>query len=194
MTQLLIGIACCLGMAGSLWGYLKWTKNKYYGGKDQSSLSNTFYHTGWKFRALLIVMALFLIYPVLLANGVYTSYGWELSAPYTLLSWSKFAFALAVGGIIGVALDSDFMKKENTAHVVSAVGVAGGGALAGCLLRNEWYIGLGIWLAWLVYFLIKNHKNNKKGNPNALDLYLELMAFYATPTCLIVYMIITYLF
>ena len=42
MVEMLVGIGCCLAMAGSLFGYLKYTKKKYYNGKDQSSLSNTF--------------------------------------------------------------------------------------------------------------------------------------------------------
>ena len=72
MWELLIGLGCCLGMAGSLFGYLKWYSKKYKDGKDPSSLSSTFYKTGWKFRVLLISMALLMIYPVLLANGIYT--------------------------------------------------------------------------------------------------------------------------
>ena len=30
MIELLIGLGCCLGMAGTLWGYLKLTSKKYY--------------------------------------------------------------------------------------------------------------------------------------------------------------------
>lgn len=194
MVELLIGLGCCLGMAGTLWGYLKWTKNKYYDGKDQSSLSNTFYHTGWLFRALLIVLTLWMVYPVLLADGLYTSGGWVYSAPYTLLAWSKFAFAIAIGGIFGVALNADFQKKEGTPHVVAASVVAAGGAMAGCLLRHEWYIGLAVWLGLLVYYLIKNHKNKKAGNPDASALYMEEVAFYSVPTCLAIFMLINYLF
>ena len=29
MWELIIGILCCLGMAGSLFGYLQWYKKKY---------------------------------------------------------------------------------------------------------------------------------------------------------------------
>lgn len=194
MVEMLVGIGCCLAMAGSLFGYLKYTKKKYYNGKDQSSLSNTFYYTGWKFRALLILMPLLLVYPILLANGIYMSGGWLYYAPDALLSWGKFAYALCIGGIIGVALNADFRKTENTPHVIAAAPVAGGGALLGCLLRPEWYIGLGIWLAWLLYFIIKNYKNNKAGNPNALDLYIELVAFYSVPTCLITFILMNYFF
>ena len=178
MIELLIGIGCCLGMAGTLWGYLKWTKNKYYDGKDQSSLSNTFYHTGWKF----------------LANGMYTSGGWQYTAPYSLLAWGKFAFAVAVGGIFGVALNADFMKKENMPHVVAAGGLAAVGAFAGCLLREEWYVGLGVWLAFLGYYLWKQYKNKKAGNPDAFALYMEEVAFYSLPACLAIFIIGNYLF
>lgn len=195
MLGLLIGLLCCLLMAGSLFTYLRWTKKKYYKGKDQPSLSNTFYYTGWKFRALLIFMALIAIYPVLLADGIYTSGGWLYYAPYTLLSWSKFAFALCMGGLIGVALNAYGNKKEESkAHVTSAGIVAGGFAIAGCVLRKEWYIGAAVWLAWLVYYLIKNHKNNKKGNPNAFGLYVEEVAFYSVPTCLAIYILMNYFF
>lgn len=195
MVEMLAGIGCCLAMAGSLFGYLKWTKKKYYNGKDQSSLSNTFYKTGWKFRVLLIVMCLLLIYPVLLANGMYTSGGWIYYAPYALLSWGKVAFAVAIGGLISVALNAHGnYDNENRAHVVSASVIAAGGALAGCLLRKEWYVGLVIWLAWLGYYLIKNHKNNKAGNPNAWGLYIELVAFYGIATSLIAFILINYFF
>lgn len=194
MLELLLGIMCCLLMAGSLFAYLKITSKKYYDGKDQSSLSNTFYKTGWKFRALLIWMCLLMVYPVLLANGIYTSGGWMYYAPYTLLSWSKFAFALCIGGIIGVALNADFRKTEEKPHMISAIALAAGGGITGCMLRKEWYIGLVIWIAWILYYFWKNYKNNKAGNPNALDLYLELIAFYSVPTCLIVYMLINYFF
>lgn len=195
MVEMLAGIGCCLAMAGSLFGYLKWTKKKYYNGKDQSSLSNTFYKTGWKFRALLIVMCLLLIYPILLANGMYTSGGWVYYAPYALLSWGKVAFAVAIGGLISVALNAyGNYDTENRAHVVSASVIAAGGALAGCLLRKEWYVGLVIWLAWLGYYLIKNYKNNKAGNPNAWGLYIELVAFYGIATSLIAFILINYFF
>lgn len=194
MIELLIGIGCCLGMAGTLWGYLKWTKNKYYDGKDQSSLSNTFYHTGWKFRALLIIIALLVVYPVLLANGMYTSGGWQYIAPYSLLDWGKFAFAVAVCSIFGVALNADFMKKENMPYVVATGGLAAVGAFAGCLLREEWYVGLGVWLAFLGYYLWKQYKNKKAGNPDAFALYMEEVAFYSLPTCLAIFIIGNYLF
>lgn len=194
MIELLIGLLCCGLMVGSLFGYLKWYKKKYNKDKDPSSLSSTYYKTGWKFRALLIFMGLILIYPILLANGIYTSGGWLYYAPYTLLSWSKFAFAICIGGIIGVALNADYLKTECAAHITSAAWVAAGGAMIGCCLRKEWYIGLAIWLAWLVYYLIKNHKNNKAGNPNAWGLYIEEVAFYSVPTCLVVYMLMNYLF
>ena len=194
MWELIIGLLCCGVMAGSLFGYLKITSKKYYDGKDQSSLSNTFYHTGWKFRALLIWMCLCLVYPVLLANGIYTSGGWMYYAPYTLLSWSKLAYAICMGGLIGVALNADFRKKENMPHIIAAtVFAAVGGALA-VTLRHEWYIGVGVILAWFLYYLWKNYRNNKAGNPNAFDLYMELVAFYSVPTCLVIYMLMNYFF
>ncbi len=194
MLQIFIGILCCLGMASSLFLYLKNYKSKYNKNMDPSSLSSTFYKTGWKFRVLLIVMALFLIYPVLLANGMYTSGGWQYTSPYELMAWGKFAFAVAVGGIFGVALNADFMKKENTPHVVAAGGLAAAGAFAGCLMREEWYVGLGVWLAFLGYYLWKQYKNKKAGNPDAFALYMEEVAFYSLPTCLIIFIIGNYLF
>lgn len=195
MVELIVGIACCLGMAGTLAGYLAITKKKYYDGHDQSSLSNTFYHTGWKFRVLLISLCLWLIYPVLLANGMYTSGGWMYEAPYALLAWGKVAFAIAMGGLIGVALNAyGNGKQEGAAHVASASIIAAGGAIAGCVLRKEWYIAVIVWLAWLIYYIIKNKRNNKAGNPNAWGLYIELVAFYALPTCLVIFMISNYLF
>ena len=194
MLELIIGLLCCAGMAGTLAGYLAITKKKYYDGHDQSSLSNTFYKVGWKFRVLLIVLCLWLIYPVLLANGMYTSGGWMYYAPYTLLSWGKVAFAVAMGGLIGVALNAyGNYEHENRAHVTSASIIAAGGAIAGCVLRKEWYIAVAIWLAWAGYYLWKNYKNNKAGNPNAWGLYIELIAFYALPTCLAVFMTLNYL-
>lgn len=195
MLELIIGLGCCLGMAGSLFGYLKWTKKKYYNGHDQSSLSNTFYKTGWMFRVLLIVMCLFLIYPILLANGIHTSDGWLYYAPYSLLSWGKVLFAVGIGGLISVALNAyGHKEQESAAHVASASIIAAGGALGGCLLRKDWYVGLVIWLAWLGYYLWKNHKNNKAGNPNAWGLYIELVAFYGIATSLAAYMLINYFF
>jgi len=195
MWELIIGILCSLGMAGSLFGYLQWYKKKYNNGKDPSSLSSTFYKTGWKFRVLLICLALWMIYPVLLADGMYTSGGWMYYAPYTLISWSKVAYAIAMGGIIGVALNAyGNYKNENRAHVTSASVIAAGGAIAGSVLRKEWYIGVAIWVAWLLYYIWKNYKNNKAGNKNAWGLYIELVAFYAVPTCLIVYMLMNYFF
>lgn len=192
MLELLIGIGCCLGMAGLLKSYLTVTKKKYYDGKDQPSLSNTFYKTGWKFRVLLVTMAILLVYPILLADGIYTSGGWLYYAPYTLLSWSKFAFALCMGGIIGVALNADYLKTEGKAHIAAAAWVAAGGAMIGCCLRKEWYIGVAVWLAWLVYYLIKQYRNHKAGNPNAWGLYIEEVAFYSVPTCLVIYMLMNY--
>jgi len=194
MNELLIGLTCCLGMAGMLYGYLKWYSKKYNKGKDASSLSSTFYKTGWKFRALLVAMPILLIYPILLADGMYTSGGWMYYAPYPLLAWSKFAFAICMGGIIGVALCADYLKTELKPHIASAAWVAAGGAMIGCCLRKEWYIGLAVWLGWLVYYLIKNHKNNKAGNPNAWGLYIEEVAFYSVPTCLIIYILMNYFF
>lgn len=193
MVELLIGLGCCLAMAGGLFGYLQITKKKYYDGHDQSSLSNTFYHTGWKFRVLLITMCVLLVYPVLLANGMYTSGGWMYYAPYALLSWGKVAFAIAMGGLISVALNAyGNYDNENRPHVISASVLAAGGAMAGCLMRKEWYVGLAIWLAWLVYYLVKNHKNNKAGNPNAWGLYIELVAFYGLATSLSAFILINY--
>lgn len=194
MVELLIGLACCAGMAGTLAGYLAITKKKYYDGHDQPSLSNTFYKTGWKFRVLLIVLALWMVYPILLANGVYTSGGWEYYAPYTLLSWGKVAYAVAIGGIIGVGLNAYGNSWESKPHVFCASVLAAGGAILGSVLRSNWYFAVAIWLAWLVYYIIKNKKNNKAGNPNAWGLYIELVAFYATPTCLALFMILNYLF
>lgn len=194
MLGLIIGLLCCASMAGTLAGYLAITKKKYYDGHDQSSLSNTFYHTGWKFRVLLVVLCLFLIYPILLANGIHTSGGWMYYAPYTLLSWGKVAFAVAMGGLISVALNAyGNYEHENRAHVASASIIAAGGAIIGCVLRKEWYVAVVIWLAWLGYYLWKNHKNNKAGNPNAWGLYIELVAFYALPTSLAAFMLINYL-
>lgn len=193
MVELLIGLGCCLAMAGGLFGYLQITKKKYYDGHDQSSLSNTFYHTGWKFRVLLIAMCVLLVYPVLLANGMYTSGGWMYYAPYALLSWGKVAFAVAMGGLISVALNAyGNYDNENRPHVISASVLAAGGAMAGCLMRKEWYVGLAIWLVWLVYYLVKNHKNNKAGNPNAWGLYIELVAFYGLATSLSAFILINY--
>ena len=195
MTGLLIGLGCCLGMAGTLFFYLQWYKKTYNNGKDPTSLSSTFYKTGWKFRVLLIALALWMVYPVLLANGVYTSGGWEYYAPYTLLGWGKVAYAIAMGGIIGVALNAfGNYKHENRPHIISAGPIAAGGAILGSVLRHNWYFAVAIWVAWLIYYLIKNHKNNKAGNKNAWGLYIELVAFYATPTCLALFMLLNYLF
>lgn len=195
MIELLIGLGCCLGMAGTLWGYLKLTSKKYYDGKDQPSLSNTFYKTGWKFRALLISLCLWLFYPILLANGMYTSGGWMYYAPYALLAWSKVAFAICMGGLIGVALNAfGNLKNESKAHVTSAGIICASGAIIGCLLRKDWYIGAIVWLAWLGYYLWKQYKNKKAGNPNAWGLYIELVAFYSMPTCLALFMLHNYLF
>jgi hypothetical protein len=92
MKELLIGLFCCLGMAGTLAGYLAITKKKYYNGHDQSSLSNTFYKVGWKFRVLLISLCLWLFYPILLACGMYTSGGWVYYAPYIFCSCFRSAY------------------------------------------------------------------------------------------------------
>ena len=195
MKELLIGLFCCLGMAGTLKGYLAITKKKYYDGHDQSSLSNTFYHTGWKFRVLLISLCLWLVYPILLANGMYTDGGWLLMAPYALLSWSKVCFAVGMGGLIGVAMNAyGHEKQETKAHVFCASVIAAVGCAAGCMLRKEWYIGVAVWLAWLIYYLIKQHKNQKAGNPNAWGLYIEEVAFYSVPTCLIIFLLMNYFF
>ena len=195
MWELLIGLGCCLGMAGSLFGYLKWYSKKYKDGKDPSSLSSTFYKTGWKFRVLLISIALLMIYPVLLANGIYTSGGWVYYSPYTLLGWSKLAFAIAMGGIIGVALNAyGNYEHENRPYITAAGPIAASGAFLGCVLRKEWYIGVAIWLAWLLYYIWKNYRNNKAGNKNAWGLYIKLVAFYSVPTCLIVYILLNYFF
>lgn len=194
MTELLIGLGCCLCMAGTLFGYLKWYSKKYKDGKDPSSLSSTFYKTGWKFRVLLISLCLWMFYPILLANGSYADGIWTLMAPYSLLAWSKACFAVAIGGLIGVALNAfGNFKEETRAHVFCASVIAAGGAVAGCLLRKDWYIGLIVWLAWFGYYLWKNHKNNKAGNPNAWGLYIELVAFYAMPTCLSLFMLKNFL-
>ena len=191
MTELLIGIACCVAMAGTLFGYLQIAKKKYYEGHDPSSLSATFYKTGWKFRVLLITLVLLLVYPVLLANGYYDG-AWIYSAPTTLEAWGKFCFALCMGGIIGVSLNADFMKKEEWAHVVSAGPLAATAALLGCSFRSTWYFALAIWFSWLTFYVIKNQRNKKAGNPSARSLYLELVAFYSVPTCLILDMLLKY--
>ena len=192
MWELLIGIFCCLGMMGTLFGYLKWYSKKYRNGQDPSSLSSTFYKVGWKFRLLLISLALWMIYPILLANGIYTSGGWLYYSPTVLLSFGKLAYAIAAGGILGVALNSFDRGKEHYPHVIAAGALAAGGSILGSVLRPEWYIGVAIWLAWLLYYIWKNYKNNKAGNKRAWDLYIELVAFYSVPTCLIVFMLINY--
>ena len=193
MKELLIGILCCLGMAGTLKGYLAITKKKYYDGHDQSSLSNTFYHTGWKFRVLLISLCLWLIYPILLACGIYADGTWTLMAPYALLSWAKVCFAVGMAGILGVAMNAyGNQKQETNAHVFSASVLAACGCAAGCMLRKEWYIGVAVWIGWLIYYLIKQYRNKKAGNPNAWGLYIEETAFYSVPSCLIIYMILNY--
>jgi len=193
MLGLLIGLGCCAGMAGTLAGYLAWTKKKYYDGHDQSSLSNTFYFTGWKFRVLLILLCLWVVYPILLANGSYADGAWTLAAPYALLAWGKVCFALCIGGIFGVALNAwGNTPQESKAHVASASIIAAGGAMLGCCLRKEWYVGLAIWLAWLAFYLVKNHKNNAEGNPNAFGLYIELVAFYSLPSCLAIFILLNY--
>ena len=193
MKELIIGILCCLGMAGTLAGYLAITKKKYYDGHDQSSLSNTFYHTGWKFRVLLISLCLWLVYPILLANGMYTDGGWLLMAPYALLSWGKVCFAIGMAGILGVAMNAyGNQKQETKAHVFSASVLAACGCAAGCMLRKEWYIGVAVWIGWLIYYLIKQYRNKKAGNPNAWGLYIEETAFYSVPTCLIIYILMNY--
>lgn len=192
MKELLIGIGSCLGMMGILYTYLQIVKKKHYDNKWPSSLSNTFYHTGWKFRALLISMCLLLVYPILLACG---SYGetWMYSAPTTLIAWAKFAYAICIGGIFGVALCADFRNKEQTPHILSAGLLAACGGMAGSLLRPQWYIGLSVWLLWLLYYVIKQYKNKKAGNPNAFSLFMEETAFYSVPLCLIIFMIMNYL-
>jgi len=193
MLELLIGLGCCLGMAGTLAGYLAITKKKYYDGHDQSSLSNTFYHTGWKFRVLLISLCLWLVYPILLANGTYTDGSWLLMAPYALLSWGKVCFAIGMAGILGVAMNAyGNQKQETNAHVFSASVLAACGCAAGCMLRKEWYIGVAVWVGWLIYYLIKQYRNKKAGNPNAWGLYIEETAFYSVPTCLIIYILMNY--
>ena len=191
MISALIGVSCCLGMMGLLYGYLKITKKKYYDNHDQSSLSNTFYHTGWKFRALLIIMVLLLVYPILLANGSYVDGAWSLTAPNVLEGWGKFIFAIAMGGIFGVALNADFLSKsESNPHVVAAAGLAAAGAFAGCLMRPLWYLGFGVWMIWLGYYLVKQYKNKKAKNPDAFSLYMELVCFYSLPTCLILFILV----
>ena len=40
----------------------------------------------------------------------------------------------------------------------------------------------------------ETYRNNKAGNPNAFDLYIELVAFYSVPTCLAIYMLMNYFF
>ena len=193
MKELIIGILCCLAMAGSLLGYLAITKKKYYDGHDQPSLSNTFYKTRWKFRVLLVAMAVLLVYPVLLANGIYDSGIWYYYAPSAVIAWAKLCLAICMGGIIGVALNADYLHNESTAHVAAASWFAAAFAIVGCCLRPDWYIGVGIWLAWLVYYLVKQYRNHKAGNPNAWGLYVEMVAFMSVPTCLIVYMLMNYL-
>ena len=192
MTQLMIGIACCLAMAGALKGYLMVTKKKYYDGHDQPSLSNTFYKTKWKFRVLLVLLAVLLVYPVILANGFYMDGDWFYYAPSALISWAKLCLALCMGGIIGVALNADYLHNEAKAHVAAASWVAAVFAIVGCCLRPNWYVGVGIWLAWLAFYAVKQYINHKKKNPNAWGLYIELVAFYSVPTCLITYMLINY--
>lgn len=191
MTEMLIGLACCLGMAATLKCYLAITKKKYYDGHDQPSLSNTYYKTGWKFRVLLITLVLFLFYPLLLANGFYDGV-WHYYSPTTLLSYGKLALALCMGGIIGVALNADYLHNESKPHVIAAAWIAAGFAMIGTILRPNWYIGVGVWLAWLIYYVIKNYRNNKAGNPAAWGLYIEEVAFYSVPTCLAIYTLINY--
>lgn len=192
MTQLIIGLLCCIAMMCTLKGYLIWSENKYYDGKDQSSLSTTFYKTGWRFRVLLILLVLFLFYPLLLANGFYADGTWHLYAPTALLSWGKLSLAVCMGGILGVALNADFVRKENWPHVIAATVLAAGFALVGTLLRPNWYVGAIIWASWLTYYIIKNIRNNKAGNPNAFGLYIEEVAFMSVPTCLAAYMLVNY--
>ena len=193
MLELLIGLFCCFGMAGSLYGYLKWYSKKYKNGKDPSSLSSTFYKTGWKFRVLLISFALWMIYPVLLANGSYVDSQWLYTAPNAWLAWGKLAYAISMAGIISVAFNAYGNTWENKPHVFSASIVASVGAGLGSLLHPQWYLAVLIWLGWYIYYRIKNYKNNKAGNKDAWGLYVELVALYAVPSCLAVFMVLTYL-
>lgn len=193
MLELLIAIFCCLGMLGTLFGYLRWYKNKYAKGKIPTCLAATFSKIGWKFRALMISLALWLIYPILLADGIYTSGGWLYYAPYSLVSWSKFVYAITIGSMIGINLVADYEKlKKNTYYNITVWALICGGAFIGSILREEWYIGLGVWIAWLIYYLFENYKNNKAGNPSALNLYLELTGFCSVSTCLIIYVLYNY--
>lgn len=192
MFELLIAIFCCLGMMGTLFSYLTWYEHKYSKCKTPVCLAATFSKTGWKFRALMISLALWLIYPVLLADGIYTSGGWLYYAPYSLVSWSKMAYAIAIGSIIGINLVADYKELKNTRYTTAFWVLGVGGAFVGSMLREEWYIGLSIWLAWILYYLWENYKNNQAGNPNSLGLYLELASFCAIPTCLIAYMLYNY--
>ena len=135
-------------------------------------------------------MCLFLVYPILLANGSYVDGSWLLTAPTALLGWGKFLFALCMGGLIGVSLNADFRQEaESKPHVIGAAVVAGGCAFAACLMRPLWYVGLVVWLGWLAYYLIKQYKNKKAGNPDAFSLYMELVAFYSMPTCLTLFIL-----
>ena len=193
MLELLIGLFCCFGMAGSLYGYLKWYSKKYKDGKDPSSLSSTFYKTGWKFRVLLISFALWMIYPVLLANGSYVDGQWLYTAPNAWLAWGKLAYAISMAGIISVAFNAYGNTWENRPHVFSAGPVAAIGAGLGSLLHPQWYLAVLIWLGWYIYYRIKNYKNNKASNKDAWGLYVELVALYAVPSCLAVFMVLTYL-
>jgi len=196
MLELLIGTALCGAFAATLWGYIEYCKKKFYKGKDPSSLSNTFYHTGWAFRVLLIGLPLMLLYPVLLSNGMFVDGSWVYSAPDLWTGWGKFIFALAMGGIMSVALLADFKNKnEDWPHVAGASLVAGGGAFAGCLMRPDvWWLALVIWFGWLGYYLVKNKRNNKAGNPDAWGWYIEAVAFYAVAMCLAIFPWINYLF
>lgn len=188
MTELFIGLGLVATYLLTLHGYIKICSHKYYKDQYPKTLSDTFYKTGWKFRVLLIVLALLLIYPILLATGIHTTGGWLYYAPYSLLSWSKVAYAITIGGIIGVALNANgHDKSETKAHGFSASILAAGGAIVASLLRHDWYVGLIIWLGCLAYYLIKNHKYHKWG------LFIELVAFDAIGLSLAAYMIINYI-
>ena len=156
MLELLIGLFCCAVLAG------------------------TYTYSGYKNRLWLGLSALLMVYPVLLIDGIYTSWGWLYCTSYLWLSLSEWEFLFSI--LIMLLTILRYNKIVRLPRIILF------GLLLGCLLRHEWPVSICIWLICSGYYMIK--KDYKQYS----IFYNEKIAFNSTAFCLASFILMNYFY
>lgn len=181
MLCLLLGLFCCLGM-------LK-TWSSHISQCVKNPLSNKYK----KRNLTAALLVLWLIYPVLLANGMHTSGGWVYYSPHILLSWGKVAYTIAAIGFIINMVFSDWLNKHKVGfNLEIIIGIC---TFLGSVLRTEWYIAVMIWFGWFLYYYWKKPLAfYQLKDLNTILYTIKAITPYTVSSCLVAFMLINYFF